>query len=582
MKQFSLTIFFLILLYSSSIANSTTLRSSKLYNISTKEEKLSNNSQKRINNNKVVNAKRQEESISLSEDKEFEVYFQKVYSGNDPLKIIFLSETQYKKYLVSVFTELLVLKTIPEEIGKAGETYDTAKLSDMYVDGLDDATKHKCCVNVKFIAYQECSGDCSKTGIVGYEANNCLEVKVDDFTWRLCSENYLHISLLHIKLKTAIIKLKNKNLDYKLVLENLFEYTPKLKSWDWHKQLEWGKQCENTKLNLQSPINLDNPEDTDSDSGENKEKEAIPDLQVDFVFDKVEPVITKHGRENIIGIPDYAGLMRFTVGAKSIIYQPQFIALRFKSEHQIASKIFDGEIEIHLTEVNPDKKRWLTNGLVISIFLESVKETKSLAFLENLKMDFWRLELKEKNRSFFKPGKAFCLQALIDEVFKQEPKYYLYKGSLTTPPCTSNVLRLVLDKTIKIPEIQFKVLREQSLLDIREKEIHGRIKQESLKRKVVKGTCSNVKYNKSLSRYLENDLSQEELAGSKATSETATGDNVFTPSKRDSLRDAVIKFPGNKSIDELEQKLKEAQAGVAATESKSKSSESADDCGISK
>lgn len=601
MKQFDLTIFILILftcsilLTRSTDISSNLLKKKKKSNRTNKTKENTNSkqsAQKRINSlylsdSQITYLLRKQEDENVNKIKDPEIYFQKVYSGNNPLQIINLSDTEFKKYIVSVYAQLIVLKTLPDPTGKPGETFDTAQVSKIYNKDFDDASKNKCCVNVKLINYQECSGDCTRTGIVGFEANTCLEIKLDNFTWRLCSDNTALMASLHFQIKTNVIALLNKNINFKELIENSFENNRALKKWDWHNQLNWGKVCENSAINLQSPIILDNPEDDsqgdNSDSGSGDDAESIPSLGVDYYFDSGETVITAFGIENIVGFHDYVGLLRLTVGDKVVVYQPNFIAFRFRSEHQIATKKFDGEIEVHFTEVNPDKKSWLTNGLVASIFLESVKETKSLLFLENLKLDFWKLELKDKKNSSYKPEKAFCLQSLFDEVFKQDPKYYIYKGSITTPPCTPNVLRLVFDKSIKIPEIQFKVLREQSLLEMREKEIHGRIIQKSLGRNVVKGSCSDVRYNKNLNNYLENNLSQETLAGIKATYATAKGDNVFAPAKRESLRDAVVKFNPNSSVDQLEKKLKDAQREESAkTSAAPKNDSGKEDCELNK
>jgi len=494
---------------------------------------------------------------SKMDNKDYEIYFQKVYSGTNPVQIINLSDSSFKKLILSVNQQLLILKTLPTEIIKTGEVFDTTVIKDIYNEKLDNAGESKCCENVKFIKYQECTGNCSKTGLIAYEANSCLEISFKTTTWRICSENSSLIKNLDFTIRSSIITQISKKVDFKKFIQNSFNEKKYLKSWDWHNQLTWGDVCENTEVNLQSPIILDNPDEIKIGE-EGGSTETIPDLNMDYSFDKVEPVITKNGREIIVGFPSFVGLFRMKVGDKSLVFQPNFLAFRFNSEHQIASKRFDGEIEVHFTELNPDKKSWLTNGLVISIFLESMKETKSLKFLESLKLDFWKLNLKEKNLSNMKTDSNFCLQSLFDSVFKLSPKYYLYKGSLTTPPCTSNVLRLVFDKSIKVPEIQFNVLREQSLLDLREKEIHARLTQKALERDVVKGDCKNISYNKNLENYLETSLSPEIILASKTTQETATGDNLFTPPSREYIRDAILKFDNDKSIYQLERKLKDS------------------------
>jgi hypothetical protein len=57
------------------------------------------------------------------------------------------------------------------------------------------------------------------------------------------------------------------------------------------------------------------------------------------------------------------------------------------------------------------------------------------------------------------------------------PNFYLYFGSETTPPCSENVFHITISKPILIPTCQFKLLRENSLVTNRSKEIHTRIEQ---------------------------------------------------------------------------------------------------------
>jgi carbonic anhydrase len=544
MKQFSLSFFVLLLIGSSVIFSVNTIK------------KESKNSKK----NKVL---RSSKAAPAEPMKETEVWFQKVYSGTSPKQIIHLSENRFQKFIVSVNKQILVLKTIPVEAGKSGEVFDTAILKEIYDKRFDDAKKNKCCARVKKVNYQECSGDCTSSGLPGYDANNCLEIGVGLFTWRLCSENKAMINGLDFQLKTNIISVMGGKVDYKAYIENGFVDRRTLKQWDWHNQLQWGGKCVNNELNLQSPIILDNPEDEQADAGAPAgPAERIPDMSIDYYFDEAEPIITKDHKQVVIGFNSYVGLMRINVGDKNLVYQPNYISFRFNSEHQIASKRFDGEVLVHMTEVNPDKKSWLTNGLVVSIFLEPMKETSSLSFIEDLKLDFWKLELKQKNLGIFKPDKPFSLQKLFDQVFKTNPKYYLYKGSNTTPPCLDNVLHLVFDRSVKIPEIQFKVIREQSLLDLKEKEIHARLVQQSLSREIVRGTCKDIKYNKNLDNYLDNGLPAEYVVASRLTQETSTGENNFANSTRESLKDAEIKFDssGNKSVYKLEKQLRDKQS----------------------
>jgi len=576
MKQYSLIILFLILV---SCSLSNTIHFNKLYNSkhaplkpyyykNLKERtntlsKYKETPQKR--NNKTSHKfqspiVRNEKSQSLNE--ETKIFYQKVYTGTNPSLIISLSEPEFKMYSITVNKQLLILKTIlHSEENKEGEIFDTTVLNDLYIEGIDEASSNNCCTRVKAIDYQECSGDCRNTGLIGFLANHCLEITEKTFTKRICSEKKSTIERLHFHIREAVVTLFNPKINYRQLIMNSFATARSLKNWDWHNQMNWEGNCINSSMNLQSPIILDNPQDQISINFENKEgqNELPPKLTIDYFFEEFEPVITIHGREAIIGITSYAGHLRLKSGEKTLTYQPNFISFKFRSEHQIASKRFDGEVAVHFTELNPDKKSWITGGLVVSFLLEKLEDAKSLKFLESLKIDFWKLELKEKKKSKYEPGNSFCIGSWFDEVLKQNSNYYLYKGSLTTPPCTSNVLRLIFDKSVKIPEIQFNALRQQSLLDQRENEVHARVIQKSFQREVLKDPCSNITFNKNLNFYIETELSDENISASRVTNNNASGENIFSPARRDSIRDSFVKFRESQTVEQLERRMKEAQ-----------------------
>jgi hypothetical protein len=75
------------------------------------------------------------------------------------------------------------------------------------------------------------------------------------------------------------------------------------------------------------------------------------------------------------------------------------------------------------------------------------------------------------------------------------PNFYMYFGSQTTPPCTENVIYVVVDKPLRLPGCQFKLLRENSLLSSHAKEIHTRIEKPASNRVVYK-------FNKSIFSYI--------------------------------------------------------------------------------
>ena len=71
-------------------------------------------------------------------------------------------------------------------------------------------------------------------------------------------------------------------------------------------------------------------------------------------------------------------------------------------------------------------------------------------------------------------------------------------GSETIPPCKENVVHITLDKPLEIPNCQFKLLREGSLITSRAKEIHSRLQMPSNDRPVYKFDSKKVSYLPSL------------------------------------------------------------------------------------
>jgi len=107
-------------------------------------------------------------------------------------------------------------------------------------------------------------------------------------------------------------------------------------------------------------------------------------------------------------------------------------------------KRYNSEMQIHLEELMPDKKRHLVNGMIISIPLEMKKEYQDFSPLEPLGMDFWKKVLK--NKKTFKPNNfinklrnVFSLSEIFNQISISKSKYFLYLGSKTIPPCTGNI-----------------------------------------------------------------------------------------------------------------------------------------------
>jgi hypothetical protein len=65
----------------------------------------------------------------------------------------------------------------------------------------------------------------------------------------------------------------------------------------------------------------------------------------------------------------------------------------------------------------------------------------------------------------------------MKEALDMNSLLYFYLGSETTPPCEEYVNHIVVGKPIKISNCQMKVLRQNSMVEIKERQIHSRLTQ---------------------------------------------------------------------------------------------------------
>lgn len=128
----------------------------------------------------------------------------------------------------------------------------------------------------------------------------------------------------------------------------------------------------------------------------------------------------------------------------------------------------------------------LTRGLVWSIPIKFDPDARLIHELEQLMPDFWKFELENKdeyNPTDIKTGHPmlFDLMYFFDKLKPLETDYAVYLGSQDTPPCLDNVFYLINFKPLPVPNCQFKIYRENSLLTNRERETHARTLRENTK-----------------------------------------------------------------------------------------------------
>jgi len=72
-------------------------------------------------------------------------------------------------------------------------------------------------------------------------------------------------------------------------------------------------------------------------------------------------------------------------------------------------------------------------------------------------------------------------------------------GSHTTPPCEEQTYHVVINKPLTMSGCQFKLLRENSLISNRAKDIHARLEQPSNERFLYKYSSLNLNFLRDIS-----------------------------------------------------------------------------------
>jgi len=310
------------------------------------------------------------------------------------------------------------------------------------------------------------------------EANFCILLFVpDEARWRVCHESQDDISKLQLKIVYSVLKSKapvKAGLMEKFLSEikvGAFEDIP---NWSWENQDKWGGKCQSTVM--QSPINLAHKEAVHTDSH----------FGISMHLSDVHTLVKKNFNEVIVTFLNFAGVLKLTVDSTYILYTPQFMSFRFPGETIINGKRSHGDILIHFAELSSERKTATTNGLVLQIPIEAdnSKESVNLDNIDQLNMEFWRFEVLKHGtyipKKFFKKNLLkFSLEEFSNKFMAMNPNFMMYYGSSTTPPCNQNVMYIVVDKPIKIPGCQFKLLRENSLVSAKPKEIHTRVERPS-------------------------------------------------------------------------------------------------------
>jgi carbonic anhydrase len=356
---------------------------------------------------------------------------------------------------------------------------DQINLGDLINKKIDDPAHGKCCSKISYRKFSICVGpNCPKLPKNSEIASNfCIEVLDDKFLWRLCNDDEKFAESFHTQLKLNILtksigKKPNAEMMKKLFLKSDDET---IQDWHWDKQVSWKGKCKDRSL-LQSPIDI---------SISKNETKKAEQSGFEYEFSESHTLVKKYFNEVNVHFVESAGVLKFS----NLVYQPQYLSFKFPAEHTFNSKRYAGEVQIFFNEMNPNVKSWITNGLIISFPLNPGQNFPNLDFLEKLNMDYWKFSLKNKEsyqpKTLENKKLKFSLQEMMKYILNKNPNFYSYVGGLTVPPCTDNIIHIVLDKPLELANCQFRVLRENSLLTDRPKEIHARLLQRIKMRKII-------------------------------------------------------------------------------------------------
>lgn len=275
------------------------------------------------------------------------------------------------------------------------------------------------------------------------------------------------------------------------------------KDFRWSNQNNWKSRCNHNFM--QSPVDI----------AKNLTSLDQKLFSFNYIFYDAYPIVQRRFNEAVIRFSNNAGLVKVNFGLKTLIFKPTSINFRFRGEHTFEGRRNDGELQINLKQLNPDKKQRELNGLMISIPLEGKKENPNAKVLESLGFDFWKYSLFKNNTHipidyFTKQRSILSLSDIINQVKSNNTDYSLYLGSETRPPCSEYVLHLVFRNPLQISLCQLKVIRENTLLVQGFKEIHTRMTQRLNGRKVR--VLRKLKFNPAIESEIPNEwyeLSQE-------------------------------------------------------------------------
>jgi len=467
-------------------------------------------------------------------------YIQRFYPGNDAIDSIKESEFHTKRMFFEVNKDVIFFS---KSLSHVKDIEDSILVRDLYDPKLDDMKSGSCCTRMKYQEFpaatglagilpvraqnkkkgkkplikktKVCVNKCNRNPLLAASmkkkamekakksarmaANFCIEINVpDEARWRICHKKQDKIAELHMKL---IYNTLNANFKGKMNIISSFLAKARvgreepMSHWTWEGQEKWKGRCRSHLM--QSPINL----------LKSNVKKAHTGFSISYNFLPVYTMMKRNQKEIISTFMNFGGTVQLAIGGTFVLFTPTYMSFRFPGEHLFEGKRYMGEIVLHLVEMSSQRKNSVSNGLNITIPIKPSMKGVNMSSFERLNIDFWRYEV-EKHGSYTpkqflkKKLLSFDLANMFRRVMAGHPESVFYMGSHTTPPCEENTYHMVFTKPLIMSGCQFKLLRENSLLSHKTKNIHARTEAPLSDRVVYKYNTSKMTYIKNINSVL--------------------------------------------------------------------------------
>ena len=215
-------------------------------------------------------------------------------------------------------------------------------------------------------------------------------------------------------------------------------------------QWDWRNKCPDCGYNLQSPINI-------KIYSVISYERSIGPLRMDNWCLPMAGSLKNNGH-TLKFIPNEEGPEAYLSSPNHDMFK--FLQFHFHwgtknsrvgSEHTIESQAYDGEMHFVFSGEDAYGVR---KHAVIGVLLKSDRTTK-------LVPQKWR----KLNKQVAYDSEIGANDIILDDYLPENKDYYMYAGSLTTPPCTENVQWLVLKHPIEVPEAFFDTMRSLKKYD---------------------------------------------------------------------------------------------------------------------